>query len=140
LDAPFCTEADACEPPTVDLPPLPDPVDVPAGSSCEDDEDCELLGGFCRALQAGGAECVSYHTVDESCGGLVAPWDEERCMPGLVCDATGDSPGVCTCTPQCSGRVCGSDGCGGSCGACEGTCFNSGKQCAPFAGDLCCNP
>jgi hypothetical protein len=49
-----------------------------------------------------------------------------------------------TCTPQCSGKQCGSDGCGGSCGTCgsgascdaSGQCVSctpqcSGKQCGP---------
>jgi C1A family cysteine protease/chitodextrinase len=34
-----------------------------------------------------------------------------------------------TCTPACSGKVCGSDGCGGSCGSCSSsqTCDSSGQ-------------
>ena len=29
-----------------------------------------------------------------------------------------------TCTPACVGKACGDDGCGGSCGACDGACVN----------------
>jgi hypothetical protein len=40
--------------------------------------------------------------------------------------------GMCECTPtSCAGRICGDDGCGGSCGACPGyqTCNEQGTQC-----------
>jgi hypothetical protein len=36
----------------------------------------------------------------------------------------------CSCTPQCSGKQCGSDGCGGSCGTCaSGQTCNASGQC-----------
>ncbi|MGI5864439.1 MAG: hypothetical protein ACOX6T_20635 [Myxococcales bacterium] len=46
------------------------------------------------------------------------------CEPGQVC-----KDGVACCTPSCEGKECGSDGCGGSCGECEGdeTCNASGQ-------------
>jgi hypothetical protein len=34
--------------------------------------------------------------------------------------------GTATCTPNCTGKTCGDDGCGGSCGACTG-----GQTCSP---------
>jgi hypothetical protein len=40
--------------------------------------------------------------------------------------------GTCECTPtSCAGRICGDDGCGGSCGACPGyqSCNAQGTQC-----------
>ncbi|MBN1770828.1 MAG: hypothetical protein JXB32_06200 [Deltaproteobacteria bacterium] len=37
------------------------------------------------------------------------------CPGGQTCDA---ASGTCICTPNCSGRECGDDGCGGSCGTC----------------------
>ena len=41
------------------------------------------------------------------------------------------------CVPACGGKVCGTDGCGGSCGACDGTCSASG-QCTPTGnGGMC---
>jgi endo-1,4-beta-D-glucanase Y len=48
-----------------------------------------------------------------------------------------------TCTPACSGKVCGTDGCGGTCGTCTGgqTCNGSGQcvtACTPnCAGKTC---
>jgi len=48
------------------------------------------------------------------------------------------------CVPDCSGKTCGSDGCGGSCGTCDvgdlcyqGSCNTPGSECAPIA-DLAC--
>lgn len=56
--------------------------------------------------------------------GTCADWDTSRPSTGAGC----------MCTPQCSGKVCGDDGCGGSCGDCGGgTCGNDG-QCM-FADD-----
>jgi hypothetical protein len=46
-----------------------------------------------------------------------------------LCKMTGACGG---CKPQCAGKVCGPDGCGGTCGACppNGTCSGAG-QCVP---------
>lgn len=49
------------------------------------------------------------------------------------------------CVPSCEGRVCGDDGCGGSCGTCdaEGTLCNLEGQCqdaASLVGNTCANP
>jgi hypothetical protein len=48
-----------------------------------------------------------------------------------------------SCTPSCSGKVCGSDGCGGSCGTCSGgkTCNASGQctsSCTPSCSGKTC--
>jgi len=59
--------------------------------------------------------------------------DAGAALLGCPSDATGCSgEGECivpSCTPQCSGKECGGDGCGGVCGVCDG-----GKNCA---GGLC---
>lgn len=70
-----------------------------------------------------------------------------ECFPqctGKVCGDDGcggsyGSSGQCeACTPQCVGTTCGTDECGGSCGSCEnGTCSNGPCIC-PFAGP--CTP
>ncbi len=46
--------------------------------------------------------------------------------------------GAATCTPQCSGKTCGSDGCGGTCGTCAAnqTC-NASSQCVTSGGGTC---
>lgn len=36
------------------------------------------------------------------------------------------------CIPQCDGKQCGNDGCGGSCGICEGKACSADFQCVPF--------
>jgi hypothetical protein len=58
-----------------------------------------------------------------SCGG-----SGTYCGSGLTCDGND----CVSCTPDCSGKQCGSDGCGGSCGSCGGSdvCSNN----------LCCTP
>jgi neutral ceramidase len=40
------------------------------------------------------------------------------------------------CTPDCNGKVCGSDGCGGSCGSCGNNKVCSGGQCVDYTGQL----
>ena len=52
--------------------------------------------------------------------------------------------GGSTCTPQCSGKVCGDDGCGGSCGTCgsgqscsAGTCSGGGSGGGSCAHPIC---
>jgi len=44
--------------------------------------------------------------------------------------------GKCSCTPQCSGKECGDDGCAGSCGDCgqDKTCNQSNGKCYPSGG------
>jgi hypothetical protein len=43
-----------------------------------------------------------------------------------------DVPGADVCVPDCAGRDCGDDGCGGTCGACEGgVCREGGVCCMP---------
>ncbi|HEY2746923.1 MAG TPA: hypothetical protein VGL86_20010 [Polyangia bacterium] len=76
----------------------------------ESDVDC---GGGCATKCGGGQMCSG----PSDCSGT-----------GVVCDGAH----VC-CTPSCSGKVCGSDGCGGSCGTCTSTttpmCAANGASC-----------
>ena len=66
--------------------------------------------------------------------------DGPSCSDGLDNDGDGlgdcDDPGCAaqpfcvSCTPNCAGRVCGTDGCGGSCGSCAtGTSCNASGTC-----------
>jgi hypothetical protein len=56
----------------------------------------------------------------------------------------GSGPGTCSCMPSCTGKMCGSDGCGGSCGTCSGANMgcNAGGQCAciPQCTGKACGP
>jgi hypothetical protein len=56
------------------------------------------------------------------------------CTGGTVC-----SGGSC-CTPNCAGKICGGDGCGGSCGPCGGglVCNGAGTQCIGTCGSNGC--
>ena len=57
-------------------------------------------------------------------------WVVVWCGVGLLqgCPSSGDGE-YQSCSPQCQERVCGNDGCGGSCGECDAlaTCSNEGK-------------
>jgi hypothetical protein len=48
--------------------------------------------------------------------------------------------GGTTCTPNCSGKACGDDGCGGSCGSCGSTQSCSGGVCIGGTGGMCSHP
>ena len=84
----------------------------------------------------GGQQCgwhkAAYHTVNSG----------YRCLPQHLKpapDPTGKHPAKCPCFPQCQGKTCGSDGCGGVCGTCpagqdcgDGSCCKgscAGKSC-----------
>lgn len=60
-----------------------------------------------------------------------------ECENGLVCQA-----GICAlpCVPQCSGKACGEDGCGGTCGTCaEGSSCTAEGQCVAVCQPNCAN-
>ena len=89
------------------------------------DGSCGDCGGNQECSTAGLCACVAEVVV---CG-------DACCAPGEVCHA-----GQC-CLPDCTGKECGSDGCGGTCGECDdgnpctqqycvegGTCAHPSKQ------------
>ena len=62
-----------------------------------------------------------------------------KCCSGLCAKAPSAKFGVC-CTPDCTGKECGDDGCGGSCGTCvpsPGGCC-SGGTCQPGTAASAC--
>jgi len=71
--------------------------------------------------------------------GVCLPIDCDRssareCPAGTSCQTTVSGVRRCVrCTPDCDGRSCGDDGCGGSCGACESgeTCTGGACECVP---------
>ena len=87
-----------------------------AGKECGGDG----CGGFCSA--AGPLDCQAALPDDS----------DQGCAPGLLCDPA--TFGCLDCLPDCEGRQCGDDGCGGSCGDCP----CSGPDCC--AGALECGP
>jgi len=67
-------------------------------TSCPTGDNCDSVPNGCGGAIDCGATCVA----PETCGG-------------------GGSANVCGCTPMCSGKNCGDDGCGSSCGTCGAT-------------------
>ncbi len=104
------------------------------GGSCGDCEEgwsCEA--GACTPPTGGCGDQIC--GADEDCEGCPA---DCGCADGEAC-----VEGACVCTPDCEGKVCGDDGCGGSCGDCEegsacreGSCEVEGPSC----GDRVCDP
>jgi beta-glucosidase len=61
---------------------------------------------------AAGAACG---TLADGCGGTLSCGS---CSSGQTCNASNQC--TTSCTPSCTGKQCGSNGCGGSCGTCTG--------------------
>ena len=96
-----------------------------AGLECGNDNTCVDCAWKCDAA---GAECGNVDGCN--CGG---------CPTGSSCAADG----LCECVPNCTGQLCGDDGCGGECGECEfGGCLpdNTCPPCAPQCEELECGP
>ena len=104
-----------------------DPSCDQPGSVCENSDGsvgvCSAGGCVPTSCSAMGKDCDS---APDGCGGTVQCG---QCPPGAVCQ-----DGVCfsNCMPNCTGKQCGDDGCGGSCGECPpGWPCSAGFTCAP---------
>ena len=77
--------------------------------------------GVCPACQPDFKSCGSGCIPLSACCG--------ECPPQHECDN-----GICVCVPDCTGAVCGDDGCGGTCGTCGANEVCDGGQCVcgPF--------
>jgi hypothetical protein len=109
------------------------------GKSCGADDGC---GGTCGTAECSGVEPICdlrvgmcFHPACTTCGGpdgcgnICLDFDSCNAAPNSFC-----YNGEC-CTPNCAGRVCGDDGCGGTCA--PNSCA-SGTVCAPKG--TCCKP
>lgn len=79
-------------------------------------------------------EIVSYDCVDDPACGWNAGAGYYDCGTDGQEDPTGAHLLNCPCTPDCDGKECGNDGCGGSCGECPGkgsACSVTGQCCLP---------
>jgi hypothetical protein len=105
------------------------------GRACGSD-GCGGSCGTCR----GGTTCNPNGQCASNCEGQIC--GTTCCSAGQTCDpSTGQC--VSSCTPACSCRQCGSDGCGGSCSACPGDAScNASGQCVASGGPpgSCGNP
>jgi hypothetical protein len=93
---------------------MPDCSVVQCGS-----DGCEGSCGTCASLEkcSDAGQCICTYG---KCGGLC-------CSAGQSCHNS-----IC-CTPQCAGKDCGDNACGGSCGDCGsgGSCYNGSCVCGP---------
>jgi len=102
---------------------------------CADAVDNAINGCEVAQVLASGDTCATFFQCPEAevCDGLDNDFNQliDQSDPGLVppagvCDGSwscqGFSGWVCesACVPSCNGKSCGDDGCGGSCGTCEG--------------------
>ena len=101
-----------------------------AGKDCGDDS----CGWVCGA-------CGAYEVCDDdglcACDAGSALCDGTCCEPGQVCH------GDACCFPACGGKNCGTDGCGGTCGACTGAqevCDDGLCTCQPACTGQVCGP
>ncbi len=121
-------------------------------ATCGDDG----CGGSCGSCAAGSAcqngSCVADTPVDDptSCAGHCGSTAPAGCYCTASCQAIGyccaDYATTCACKPDCTGKACGSDGCGGTCGTCPGsapycnTAFQCDANCQPACGGKTCGP
>ena len=94
----------------------------PEGLSCDTSGTCVCSDTLCDGA------CVDTNTDESNCGSC-----GHGCAPSEFC-----AGGVCQCLPDCTGRECGDNGCGGLCGSCpaERTCDVSGT-CVCTTGTEC---
>ena len=106
--------------------------DCPGDSFCDFSQDQATAGAGDRYDSVGGF-CITCPEVcaqlELDCGQWVSPYVVVKCECGSCPDGQQCAQGKCDCEPDCQGKVCGPDGCGGNCGTgCpEGTNCASGK-------------
>jgi len=91
-------------------------------------------GQTCISSPAGNSMCVAKVGCQGRCGGEGVGKDGLACSCLSNCATKGnccfDKGNWCkSCVPQCKGRACGANGCGGSCGTCP-----KGKRCSSATG------
>ncbi len=119
----------------------PPPVDCGAFSGVAGIELCDASPSQCGIVFSGGLGCEAacargglrcgggFENLDGMCG-------PNKALPALGC-SSGHASDYCSCvadscTPSCTGRACGDDGCGGTCGTCaDGTCSDGVCVAAP---------
>ena len=98
--------------------------------SCDGGEDCLSCPLDCKC--GGGQECDEGQCIEcpEYCGKYGKQCGEfQGCGCGTCGQQTTCIDGQCVCEPDCEGKECGQDGCGGSCGSCPPGQTCSGSEC-----------
>ncbi|MDP6943933.1 MAG: DUF1566 domain-containing protein, partial [Myxococcota bacterium] len=97
------------------------------GEACGSSADCQDGGwchqGLCGLLCASGDQLCVHENLDPCIQGdeLFGLSCEQRCDQGVVAVPVGvEDWGLSVCLCDCAGKACGDNGCGGSCGSCEG--------------------
>jgi hypothetical protein len=105
---------------------------------CDGEWGCNQYGA-CMICEPGVSVCIGNSTTTCNTAGdgySGVPFECGDIVETPVCQ-----DGACVCAPDCDGKVCGDDGCGGSCGECEdaGAVCSAGQcGCAPQCEGLQC--
>ncbi len=117
-------------------------------------ELCDLESGVCGSVCC--PNCCNKECGDDGCGGVCGECpvngyctggggcgcDFLECGEGCCAEGEICTDGELCCLPDCDGKICGDDGCGGNCGKCEkGFECIEGFQCVcgfEGCGDDCC--
>ena len=103
--------------------------------SCDGGEDCLSCPDDCKC--GGGQKCDEGQCIEcpEYCGKYGKQCGElQGCDCGTCGQQTTCIDGQCVCEPDCEGKECGSDSCGGSCGNCpsaQDQCLDGLCSCTP---------
>lgn len=127
-----CSSGDECVEALGQCLPLPKGCVAKGSPGCD---GCSCEACVCEAFPSCCTEnwdilCIA--ACETECGHDCSPCPQNPSCEGLGCgEYCGVSCGKCPsgqvcsqfqcCTPDCAGKECGSDGCGGKCGLCEGT-------------------
>jgi len=104
-----------------------------------DHEDC---GSLCRKAGYNGTSGCRLNDAQQGTCYCTGPQCPTACGSGQKCVEGSNGNNFC-CAPNCNGKECGSDGCGGYCGsgcAAGFECNDGGCECRPEcqAGSVCC--
>ncbi len=105
----------------------------PADCACPEGRACDVMSRRCVGGEVGCGDGVC--GADEDCQGCA---EDCGCADTERCDA---DRRICVCVPACTGRVCGLDGCGGTCGDCPvgSACANGACIAQARCGDGLCD-
>lgn len=116
------------------------------GYGCLSGSACSSCQDACSATQTGCSANLTHSWICEATGdsdGCLEPV-YQACPVGTTCNPATGQCGGNTCVPQCDGKECGMDGCGGVCGVCETNeeCFDGAcvpeTTCVPSCGNATC--